>query len=64
MERAGLRAVGEPFTARKLATLIYLMLRWGQPYVDEEHKRMKSAIARPVSGVSRPVPPNSATNSF
>lgn len=22
-------------TARKLATLIYRMLRWGQPYVDE-----------------------------
>jgi hypothetical protein len=22
-------------TARKLATLIYRLLRWGQPYVDE-----------------------------
>jgi len=25
-------------TARKLATLVYRMLRWGQPYVDEGHQ--------------------------
>ena len=25
-------------TARKLATLIYRLLRWGQPYVDEGAK--------------------------
>jgi len=23
-------------TARKLATLVYRLLRWGQPYIDEE----------------------------
>jgi len=42
-------------TARKLATLIYRLLRWGQPYVDEgaaayEHsylqQRIKSLTAK------------------
>jgi len=38
-------------TARKLATLIYRMLRWGQPYVDEgaaayEHRYQQARIRR------------------
>ena len=42
-------------TARKLATLIYRMLRWGQPYVDEgaealenryKQNRIKSLTAK------------------
>ena len=42
-------------TARKLATLIYRLLRWGQPYVDEgakafeeryRHQRIRSLTAR------------------
>jgi hypothetical protein len=39
-------------TARKLATLIYCLLRWGQPYVDEgaaayekRHQQAKSLTA-------------------
>ena len=42
-------------TARKLATLIYRLLRWGQPYVDEgaeayekryQAERIKSLTAK------------------
>ena len=42
-------------TARKLATLVYRLLRWGQPYVDEgaeayenryRHQRMQSLVAK------------------
>lgn len=42
-------------TARKLATLIYRLLRWGQPYVDEgaeayerryQQQRLRSLEAR------------------
>jgi transposase len=42
-------------TARKLATLVYRMLRWGQPYVDEgaeayekhyQEQRIKGLVAR------------------
>ena len=39
-------------TARKLATLIYRLLRWGQPYVDEgaeafEQRYRQQHIKRP-----------------
>ena len=37
-------------TARKLATLIYRLLRWGQPNVDEGAKVTKPAIASSASG--------------
>lgn len=42
-------------TARKLATLIYRLLRWGQPYVDEgaeaydrryQHTRIKGLMGK------------------
>jgi len=42
-------------SARKIATLIYRLLRWGQPYVDEgvqayeqryREKRIKTLIAK------------------
>jgi hypothetical protein len=31
-------------TARKLATLIYRLLRWGQPYVDEGAEDLRKAL--------------------
>jgi transposase len=37
--------VGVFATARKLATLIYRLLRWGQPYFDEGAEPMKCAIS-------------------
>ena len=33
-------------TARKLATIIYRLLRWGQPYVDEGTERYEQRYSR------------------
>ena len=45
-------------TARKLATLIYRLLRWGQPYVDEGaeayEKRYEEACQKPDCRGQRP----------
>ena len=50
-------------TARKLATLIYRLLRWGQPYVDEGVEAYESNTRRVVSRVSPQKPKKSAINS-
>ena len=44
-------------SARKLATLIYRLLRWGQPYVDEGaaayEKRYREARLRSLTAAAR-----------
>jgi hypothetical protein len=44
-------------TARKLATLIYRLLRWGQPYVDEGaeafEKRYQEARTRSLLATAK-----------
>jgi transposase len=49
-------------TARKLAVLIYRLLQWGQPYVDEGTGFMKTATGRLVSCDSLRRPKSSGTS--
>src|SRR5260370_18382725 len=52
-------------TARKLATLIYRLLRWGQPYVDERpaayekryHQARGKNLTPPAKGLGYHLPP-------
>jgi transposase len=50
-------------TARKLATVIYRLVRWGQPYVDKGAAANENRyIASSASDVWQPRPINSASN--
>jgi len=50
------------FATRKLATLIYWLLQWGQPCVDEGAAATKTATPSSASDAWRPRPNNLASN--